>query len=60
MGTVNELIILGILARINVCYKNAADIDPSKWVITEVYNEYTLGIPNDPIYETKLSMRINH
>ena len=33
-GTVNELIILGILARINVSYINACDTDPSRWVIT--------------------------
>ena len=48
-GTLNELVILGILARINVSYINAADKDPSIWVITDVYNENTLGIPNDPI-----------
>ena len=44
---------LGILARINVSYINAADKDPSKWVITDVYNANTLGISNDPIYERK-------
>ena len=37
-GTVNELIMLGILARINVSYVNAADQDPSKWVITRDAN----------------------
>ena len=42
---------LGILARINVSYINAADTDPSKWVITDVYNANTISIPNDPIYE---------
>ena len=30
-GTVNVLIVLGILARINVNYVNAADKEPSKW-----------------------------
>ena len=50
-GTVNELIMFGILARINVSYVNAADQDPSKWVITDIYNENTLGISNDPIFE---------
>ena len=35
----NEQIMLGILARINVCYLNAGDNDPTKWVVTEVYNE---------------------
>ena len=59
-GTVNEQIMLGILARINVCYLNAADNDPTKWVITEVYNENTLGIPNDPIYEGKSLMVLFH
>ena len=63
-GTVNELVMLGILARINVSYINAADTDPSKWVITDVYNANTLGIPNDPIYEGKslivLFNSINH
>ena len=44
-GTVNELIMLGILACINVSYINATDIDPSKWVITDVYDANTLGIP---------------
>ena len=49
-GTVNELIMFGILAGINVSYINTADTDPSKWVITDVYNANTLGIPSDPIY----------
>ena len=49
-GTVNELVMLGILAGINVSYINAADIDPTKWVITDVYNANTLGKPSDPIY----------
>ena len=49
-GTVNELVMLGILAGINVSYINAADTDPIKWVITDVYNANTLGIPSDPIY----------
>ena len=52
-GTVDELIMLGILARINVSYINAADKEPSIWVITDVNNENTLGIPNDPIYAGK-------
>ena len=42
-GTVNELVMLGILAGINVSYINAADTDPSKWVITDVYDANTLG-----------------
>ena len=49
-GTVNELVLLGILAGINVSYINAADTNPTKWVITDVYNANTLGIPSDPIY----------
>ena len=49
-GTVNELIMFGILACINVSYINAADTEPIKWVITDVYNANTLGIPSDPIY----------
>ena len=49
-GTVNELIMLGILAGIIVSYINAADTDPTKWVTTDVYNANTLGIPSDPIY----------
>ena len=59
-GTVNELIMLGILARINVNYVNAADKDPSKWVITDVYDENTLGIPNDPIFEGKSLIVLFH
>ena len=63
-GTLNELIMLGILARIHVSYINAGDPDPSKWVITDVYDETTFGIPNDPIYEGKslyvLFHSINH
>ena len=47
----NELVILGILAGINVSYINVADTDLAKWVITNVYNVNTLGIPSDPIYE---------
>ena len=49
-ATVNELVMLGILACINVSYINAADTYPIKWVITDVYNANTLGIPSDPIY----------
>ena len=64
LGTVNELVMLGILARINVSYINDADQDSSKWVITDVYNANTLGILNDPIYEGKsiivLFHSINH
>ena len=44
---------LGILARIHVSYINAGDPDPFKWVITDVYDETTFGLPNDPIYEGK-------
>ena len=58
--TVNELIMFGILARINVSYVNAADQDPSKWVITDVYNENTLGISNDPIFEGKSLIVLFH
>ena len=47
--TVKELIMLGILASINVSYLNAAKPDPSKWVVTEIYNGNTLGISNDSI-----------
>ena len=49
-GTVNELIMLGILAGINVSYIKAPDRDSTKWVITDVYNTNTLGIPVIPIY----------
>ena len=34
-ATVNELVMLGIIARINVSYINVADKDPSIWVITD-------------------------
>ena len=51
--TVNELIMLGILACINVSYINVTDIDHSKWVITDVYDANTLSIPNDPIFGNK-------
>ena len=59
-GTVNKLIILGILARINVSYVNAADQDPYKWLVTDVYNENTLGIANDPIFEGKSLIVLFH
>ena len=59
-GTVNELIMFGILARINVSYINAADQDPSKWVTTDVYNASTLGIPNDPIFGGKSLIVLFH
>ena len=59
-GTVNELIMLGILACINVSYINATDIDPSKWVITDVYDANTLGIPNDPIFGNKSLVVLFH
>ena len=52
-GTLNELIMFGILARIHVSYVNAGDPNPSKWAITEIYDENTFSIPNDPIYEGK-------
>ena len=55
---------LGILARINVSYINACDTDPSRWVITDVYNEATFSLPNDPIYQGTsllvLFLSINH
>ena len=59
-GTVNELIMLGILACINVSYINATDINPSKWVITDVYDANTLGIPNDPIFGNKSLVVLFH
>ena len=49
-GTVNELVMLGMLAHINVSYINAADKDPSRWVITDVYTENTIGIPSNQIF----------
>ena len=58
--TVNELIMLGILACINVSYINEIDIDPSKWVITDVYDSNTLGIPNDPIFGNKSLVVLFH
>ena len=58
--TVNELTILGILARINVSYINATNQDPSKWVKTYVYNGHTLGKPNDPIFEGKYLIVLFH
>ena len=59
-GTVNEPIMFRILAHINVSYVNAADQDPSKWVIIDVNNENTLGISNDPIFEGKSSIVLSH
>ena len=59
-GTVNELVMLGILAHINVSYINAADTDSSKWVITDVYTANTLAIPNDLIYEGKSLIVLFH
>ena len=49
-GTVNELVMFGILAGINVSYINAADTDPTNRVITDVYNANTLGIPSERIF----------
>ena len=59
-GTVNELVMLGILARINVSYINAIDKDPSRWVITDVYNENTLGIPSNQIFHSKSLIVLFH
>ena len=50
-GTVNELIMFGILARINVSYVNAITSSPSQWAITDVYSNNTFNIANDPIFE---------
>ena len=36
------------------------DQDPSKSVITDVYNASTLGIPNDPIFGGKLMIVLLH
>ena len=49
LGIVNELIILGILARIAVKYVNTANKNPLKWVITDVYDKNKLVILNDLI-----------
>ena len=49
LAIVNELIILGILARIAVKYVNTADKNPLKWVITDVYDKNKLVILNDLI-----------
>ena len=55
---------LGILAHIRVSYINAGDLDPSKWAITDVYDETSFSIPNDPIFQGKslyvLFHSINH
>ena len=59
-GTVNELVMLGILARINVSYINAIDEDPSRWVITDVNNENTLGIPSNQIFHSKSLIVLFH
>ena len=52
-GTVNELIMLGMLSNINVSYMNAADKDQSKLVITDVYTENTLDITSNLIFDAK-------
>ena len=43
---------------------NFGNPDPSKLVITDVYDETTFSIPNDPLYEGKsiyvLFNSINH
>ena len=40
-----------MLALINVSFINAANLSPSEWAITDVYNDNTLSVSNDPIYE---------
>ena len=50
-GAVNELIMLGMLAHINVSYVNADNSNELEWVITDVFRESNFGIPNDPIFE---------
>ena len=52
-GTVNELIMLGMLARINVSFINAVNPSPSEWAITDVYSDNTLSMSNDSVYEGK-------
>ena len=59
-GSVNELFMLGILACINVSYINATNLDPSRWVITDVYDANTLSIPNDPIFGNKSLVVLFH
>ena len=59
-GTVNELVMLGNLAGINVSYINADDKDPSEWVITDVYTENTLGISSNQISCGKLLFVLFH
>ena len=53
-GTVNELIMLGILARINVSYINAMTTSPSQWAITGVYSETC------PVCLTIRFMKVKH
>ena len=53
MSTVNELIMLGMLARINASFINAVNLSPSEWAITDVYSDNTLSMSNDSIYEGK-------
>ena len=59
-GGVDELIMLGMLAQINVSLIDASNTDPSNWVITEVYNEASFGILNDPIFEGKSLIVLFH
>ena len=51
---------LGILARVNVSYLNADDLDPTRGLITEVYHRNTLDIDNDPIFEGRTLLLLNH
>ena len=55
-GGVDELIMLAMLPQINVSLIDASNTDPSKWVITEVCNEASFGILNDPFFGGKSLM----
>ena len=55
-GSINELIMFGILARVNVSYLNATDPDPNKWMFIDVYKESSpLQLPMTMFFRENLS-----
>ena len=59
-GTINELVMFGILAGINVSYVCATDTDPTKWALINVYNSNSLHLPMNPLFQDKCLVLLFH
>ena len=59
-GTINELIMFGILAGVNVSYVNATDHNPTKWAFIDVYKQSSLDLPMNPLFQGKSLVLLFH